>query len=47
MTHWGYGLLAAYVALGLSPVSLRKAGRLVALITLLVIGGALYSYGAI
>jgi hypothetical protein len=47
MTHWGYALLVLYVVLGLSPVPLRKAGRVMGLVTLLVIGSALYSYGAL
>jgi hypothetical protein len=47
MTHWGEVLLILFVALGLSPVSWRKAGRLATMITLVVISYALHSYGAL
>jgi hypothetical protein len=47
MTHWGYALLAAYVALGLCPIGWRKAGRLAALVTVGGIAVALHSYGAL
>jgi hypothetical protein len=47
MTHWGYAMLVTFVALGLSPVSWRKAGRLASMVTVALIAYALYSYGAI
>jgi hypothetical protein len=47
MTHWGYGLLVAYVALGLGSTSIRKAMSLMVVLTTGVIAYALYSYGAI
>jgi hypothetical protein len=47
MTHWGYALLLAFVALGLSPVSWRKAGRLAVLVTLAAMSYAFHSYGVL
>jgi hypothetical protein len=47
MTHWGYLLLIVFVALGVSPLPARKAGRLMALISLAVIAFAFYQYGAL
>jgi len=47
MTHWGYGLLAAYVALGVSPINWRKAGRIASLLTVGGMAVALHSYGVL
>jgi hypothetical protein len=47
MTHWGFGLLAVYVALGLSRTSWRKAGRIATLATAGIVAYALHTYGAI
>jgi hypothetical protein len=47
MTHWGYALIALYVALGVSRISWRKAGRLAALSTVGVVAYALHTYGAL
>lgn len=47
MTSWGYGLLAVFVGLGLSPVSWRKSGRLAAMIALVAMAYAFYNYGAL
>jgi hypothetical protein len=47
VSSWGYALLVVFVALGLSPVSWRKAGRLAAMIALVAMAYAFYSYGAI
>jgi hypothetical protein len=47
MSHWGYGLLAAYVVLGLSAARWRKAGRLAAVLTVGGLAYAFHSYGAI
>jgi hypothetical protein len=45
MTKWGYALLLTFLALGVSGVSWRKAGRLATGITLAAMAYALYSYG--
>jgi hypothetical protein len=45
MTHWGYALLIVYVALGVSAVRWRKAGRLASLVTVLGIAYAFHNYG--
>lgn len=47
MTKWGYALLIVFVALGLSPVSWRKAGRLATMIALVAMGYAFHSYGVL
>lgn len=47
MSHWGFGLLAAYIVLGLSSVRWRKAGRVAALLTVGVLAYAFHSYGAL
>jgi hypothetical protein len=47
VSKWGYGLLIAYVALGLSSLRWYKAMRLASLITVLGIAYAIHSYGAI
>ena len=48
MTAWGFLLLALYVGLGLSGrLTWRKAGRLAAVVTALVIVMAFASYGAL
>ncbi len=47
MTHWGYLLLVAFVVLGLSPVSWRKAGRLATTLVFIVMLYAFHSYGAL
>ncbi len=47
MTTWGYVLIAAYVGLGLSSTNLRKAMKLMAGLTVLVVSYALVSYGAL
>jgi hypothetical protein len=45
MTHWGYALLVLFVALGLSRISWRKAGRLASAITLAAMAYAFHTYG--
>jgi hypothetical protein len=47
VSHWGYGLLATYTALALSPLDWRKAGRLASLLTVAVMGYAFHSYHVI
>lgn len=47
MSKWGYALLAAFVVLGLSPVSSRKAGRLATMIVVAVMAYAFHSYGVL
>ena len=47
MSHWGYALLVAYVALGLSSLRLRKAGHVASLLTVCGIAYAVHSYGAL
>lgn len=47
MSSWGYGLLAVYVALGLSPVGIKKAMRIAGLVTLAGLVYAFHSYGAL
>jgi hypothetical protein len=47
VTHWGYALLVTFVALGVSRVSWRKAGRLATGIALAVMAYALHSYGVL
>jgi hypothetical protein len=47
VSSWGYGLLVVFVGLGLSPISWRKSGRLAAMIALVAMAYAFYSYGAI
>ena len=44
MTQWGMLLLCVYIALGLSRVSWRTAGRLALALTVVVIGTAIISY---
>src|SRR3954454_11309886 len=44
MPQWGVGLLAVFVVLGLSRTTWRKAGRLVFVITAIVIGAVMVSY---
>lgn len=47
MTKWGYGLLFAFVAIGLSGVSWRKAGRLSTMLVLVAMAYAFHSYGVL
>jgi hypothetical protein len=48
MTQWGLALLVAYIALGLSnKLTWRKAGRVAALSTAVVLIGVFASYGAL
>jgi hypothetical protein len=47
VTNWGILLLCAYVALGLSPATRSKAGRLAVLVTTVVIGAVMASFGAV
>ena len=47
MSKWGYGLLVAFVVLGVSPVGARKAGRLATLIVVAVMAYAFHSYGVL
>jgi xanthine/uracil permease len=47
VTNWGILLLCAYVALGLSPATRSKAGRLAVLFTTVVIGAVMASFGAV
>jgi hypothetical protein len=44
MTQWGMLLLCVYIALGLSRVSWRNAGRLAFVLTVVVIGAAIIGY---
>jgi hypothetical protein len=44
MTQWGMLLLCVYIALGLSRVSWRTAGRLALVVTVVVIGAAIVGY---
>lgn len=39
MSRWALGLLAIYLALGLSPMGSRKAVRVAVCVTALVVGG--------
>ncbi len=47
MTHWGYGLLAAYVLLGVSSMGMRKAILIALVLTVAAMGYAFHSYGAL
>lgn len=47
MSHWGYALLGAYVALGLSSVRWRKAGHLASLLTVGGVAYAFHTYGVL
>jgi hypothetical protein len=47
MTKWGYGLLAIYLVLAVSPVGWRKAGQLATLMTVLVMAYAFHAYHAL
>jgi hypothetical protein len=47
MTQWGIVLLGVYVALGLIPGAWRKAGRLAAILTVVLIAVAFAQYGAV
>lgn len=47
MSKWGYALLIAYVALGLSSLRWYKAMRLASLLTIAGIAYAIHSYSAI
>ena len=48
MTSWGYLLLAAFVALGLSErLTWRKAGKTALLLSVVVILGAFASIGGL
>jgi hypothetical protein len=47
MTHWGYALLVIFVALGVSRVSWRKAGRLASMIVVGAMAYAFHSYGVL
>jgi hypothetical protein len=47
MTHWGYLLLAAFVALGLAPISRRRAAHLSLVLILLVMVYEFHSYGGL
>lgn len=47
MTKWGYTLLIIFVGIGVSRVGWRKGGRLAAMLTVLTMVYAFYSYGAI
>jgi hypothetical protein len=44
VTQWGMLLMCAYIALGVSSTTRRKAGRLAMVITAIVITAALASY---
>jgi hypothetical protein len=46
VTNWGILLLCAYVALGLSPATRSKAGRIAVLFTSLVLAIVMASFGA-
>lgn len=47
MSKWGYVLLVAFVALGLSSTGWRKAGRLAALFSLIALAYAFHHYHAL
>jgi hypothetical protein len=47
VSGWGYGLLAVFVVLGLSPVGVKKAMRIAGLVTLAGLIYAFHSYGAL
>jgi hypothetical protein len=47
MTNWGVLLLCAYIALGVSNTSWRKAGRLSLAATIIAIGAAMSTYGGL
>lgn len=47
MSHWGLGLLTAYVALGVSSLRWRKVGRLAAVLTVGGLAYAFHTYGAL
>lgn len=47
MTQWGVVLLGVYMALGLSSMVWRKAGRLAIVVTTIVIAAAMAKYGAL
>jgi Flp pilus assembly pilin Flp len=47
VSKWGYGLLIAFVALGVCPVPWRKAGRLASLLSVAVIAYAFHHARAI
>jgi hypothetical protein len=47
MTQWAFGLLVAYVVLGLVHTAWRKAGRVAVLVTVVAIGAAMAQYGAL
>lgn len=48
MTHWGYILLVAFVALGLTDrLSWRKAGKAAVILTAVVIVATFASLGAL
>jgi hypothetical protein len=47
MTQWGFGLLLAYVALGVSNLAWRRARRWILVSTALVLVGVFASYGAL
>lgn len=47
MNKWGYGLLIAYVALGVSGVRWHKAMRLAALLTVVGIAYAVHGAGVV
>lgn len=41
MSKWGYGLLLAFLILGVCPVPWRKAGRIASLLT---VAGMAYAF---
>lgn len=45
MTRWGLLLLAAYLALGLSPMAAPKAVRVAAVLTAMVISAVMVKTG--
>jgi hypothetical protein len=47
VTQWGVLLLSCYLVLGLSRIPSRKASRLAVVLTTIVIGSVMVSYGAI
>jgi hypothetical protein len=47
LTHWGYGLVIVVVALAVSPVGWRKAGRLATMLIVLGLVYAFHSYHAL
>lgn len=47
MTQWGFVLLIAYVSLGASRLTWRKAGRVATVLTAVVLAAVFVSYGAV